>query len=254
MRARLYSHACEVQEDGAVVLTQTLPDGTPVDGAPTVVKFENFVERYGQAKKVELFKGWPEKRPSENPHYRDAATKGLLQMSLAIAGRNNPSANLRVQEKPVRGVFVQSAYPARKLVLVPETMRILKVADGKEPPSQGYECRVVAEEGAESSGDKWFLQPQLSETFAVPAWAVRTSDDPKQATVEVGTKRIKLSATAGTTVEDTTVDLPILVNPKGLKVGQELVLHAQATKQPTRKTAKREMILDQKMQKLQKTQ
>ena len=249
----MYPRAGEVYEDGAVVLTQTLPDGTPVDGKPTVVEFDNFVERYGQAKKVELFKGWPEKRPSENPHYCDAATKGLLQLSLAIAGRSCPSASLRVQDKPARGVFVESAYPARKLVLVPETMRIQKVDADRDAPPQGHECRIVAEDGAESSGARWFLLPQLSDTFAAPAWAVRTSGDPKQAIVEVGNKKIKLTMAVGTSQEITTVELPVLVNPKGLKVGQELVLHAQSANKPTRKTAKREMVLEEKNGKAGKT-
>lgn len=243
-----------------MVLTKTLPDGTTVDGAPTVVSFDDFVERYGQAKKIEIFKGWPENRPSENQHYRDAGTRGLLQAGLAMAGRNCPSASLRVQDKPVRGVFVESAYQARKLVLVPETTRLLKVDADRDPPTQGFECRIGAEDAAESSEAKWFLLPQLSDAFAVPAWAVRTSEDPKQATVEVGYKRVKVTMAVGTSQETTTVDVPVLVNPKGLKAGQELVLHAQAASKPTRKTAKREVVLGDakgtagKAQKMQKVE
>ena len=79
------------------------------------------------------------------------------------------------------------------------------------------------------------LQSMFSETFAVPAWAIRHTDNEDDANMAVQLQSVKISMTTGkVTGKDAGKDaveiyIPVLVNKKAVKSKQELLLYKEQT-------------------------
>lgn len=228
----------QVHSDGCVVLRGT-EHGVP-DASTTQWTFDEFLAGHSMAKApVELFEGWPKHRPSSAPQYVEAVAKAQILASLAAMGGSVPMPQLRIQAKPMRSVFATIGYATGKLVLVPETSRI-----GAGAESGGLQAKIEEEPTIDGSSSTvvYHLLPMISPKFACPAWAVRTTDTPADANMEVTMKRMKLSVGFSQKSNSSIgAEIPVLVNSCPIKPDQELLIYRAPVAKT--KTLKRDLSL-----------
>ena len=113
--------------------------------------------------------------------------------------KNCDAPELTIVNKPSRTVLAKMPRNVGKLVLVPETTSSKVVFDD----------RVGALKGKVGATNFWLL-PNFTDSFFVPAWAVRGSAE--QADVNVGHCARKVTLEVGT--ESVVVHVPVLVYTK----------------------------------------
>ena len=236
--------ARKVQENGCVLLTDNATSGATVVERPArAVEFDTFLQDYTATKEnVEKYEGWPDNRPSTNKQYLDAIAKAQVLTCLSMVGRIAPQPKVRMQQKPMRAVFADANYAAGKLVLVPETTRVTVAAPGSSVPHGCHVCSIDAEdEDRRMSASTVYLTQMTNKDFAVPAWALRTTDDEEEATMVVTRRKVKTTFTCEKPRETTTVEIPVMTNSSAVTAGDELVLFAKPP--PKQKVLKRDVAL-----------
>ena len=135
---------------------------------------------------------------------------------------------MRVQLKPARTVFAEEAFSMQKLILVPETTKTS--ADGSK---SCFQCEVHVTGGGTS---KIALLPNFGPTFVALAWAVRSTDNPEHANVDIVKKSVSIAISIGKSSETRLhVTVPYFTNVKRLQPHDELLYY----KQPETKSTKR---------------
>ena len=220
-----------------VVLRAVLPDGQ--SGKQENVDYDRFGTDYRKTSaKVEVMADWADRIPLKQAAYQETSAKAYITIAM-LHYSGESSSGLRINTKPVRSVFAEEAFAANKLCLVPHTNRIAGANVAGQAPVGGLEC-LVAPHGRQEKR-KFYAMPTFGESFVAAAWAVRTTVDQEHANVTVVKKQVSVSV-AGKGQPDSTVDvsLPILTNPKRIKVGEELLIYAPpaAKKEPQKQAIK----------------
>ena len=177
---------------------------------------------------------WPDHVPCKTSTYSDAMAKAYVQVALAQVGAMHDQPDVRIQAKPAKAVFVNHAFAVGKLVLVPETVRItIAENDGKPLPIGALLCTVP-----EDICDKRVcLVPMFSDTFVVPAWAVRPTGEQAKVNMEVNIKVVNVSCnTINRSASSVAIGVPVLINSKKINAKDEVLLYrpAAAKAQPKR--------------------
>ena len=150
---------------------------------PTKVNIKVFLKEYTLQDESGLeveHPGWPSKRPEECKAYRDNAYRAMITTALACVKmactERESLPKLRILMKPSRSVKTTDAYAKGQLVLVPDTSRIVSMEEGAQ---QGLAARISKSDGSATIVEMT-LMPMFSDVFVCPAWAVKTTTDPKK--------------------------------------------------------------------------
>ena len=185
---------------------------------------------------TEVLENWQAQALITNPSYKESIAKAHLLSALGILSEQAGLPPVKIQVKPSRGVFLQSALTkakGAKLNLVPDTQRIVMVKKGAEAPMGGVKCSVSSAVDVEV-----YLMPLVSSTSIVPFWHCRQSENPADATMVYTNKKVMFQGVCGETTVETEVIVPVLQNTTALKAGAELVVHRPPVA-AARSTAKR---------------
>ena len=140
--------------------------------------------------------------------------------------------------KPYRGVFAEMAYGKGKLELVPETSKISLL---ESPTDVVFVCSVLDE----LTHLKPVLLSIFSDTFCVPAWAVRHTDDASKGNMGIQMHSVKMTvepkpkSKGGSRVVE--IMIPVMVNTAAVKENDELLFYKPAVVKPAAKQSKRHM-------------
>ena len=188
------------------------------------VAYADFVEQWKMNKSpTEVLENWQAQALTANPSYQESIAKAHLLSALGLLSVQAGLPQVKVQIKPSRGVFLQSALTkgkSAKLNLVPETQRIVMVKKGVEGPVGGVKCSVSSAVDVDA-----YLMPLVSSTSIVPFWHCRQSENPADATMALIHKKVILVGVCGDTRVETEVTVPVLQNGVALKAGAELVVY-----------------------------
>lgn len=223
-----------IEDDGKVVLSAIGLDGEA--GEPQTVPFDDFAANYTPTmSNVEVMSDWKERRPSSNRAHNDYVAKALVTLGLRQLAQSAVGEDLlRVHTKPSRSVSVSGAVGKGKLVTVAETMKMQVVR-----PAEVVEGSLVVNLPSEFGGKVVVLLPHFASDFAVPAWAIKSTDVQDDANVEFVFKPVTIDVGGGkgqgkgrSSVE---LRLPVLTNTKALTKDTELFVYRASTKRPALK-------------------
>lgn len=216
---------CEIVEFGSDgdVTVRNLSDTAET----MTIDYQTFTSQFRlTSATIEVMSTWQDRAPAKQSVYAEARNKAYVLSALAHLGSTS-TTELKIQLKPTRGVFADCNFANGKLCVVPET---LKMVTSPASAQNGLEC-VITLSGIKSS--VWLL-PSFSETFASPAWAVRSVSDTSEANVAVSKKTVAIDV-GGCKVS---VQVPVLTNTKKIRSGDELLIY----KEPSVKAAKRHLL------------
>ena len=207
-----------MDEDGTVSL---LASGG--DKALIVVAYDVFLESYQIVRSVPVavLEDWVSKRPLRQAPFQDVMAKAYVQIALAGLASELPVPKVRIQLKPTRAVFMEASCGIGKLVLWPDTNKIMLLSSSKQAPPGSLACTMPPELCANIA----YLVLAFSESFAVPAWALRRTEDEQQANVRVITKNTSVVVTQGKISKAVDIGIPVMTNYKILKKDDELMLY-----------------------------
>ena len=190
----------------------------PIDGQGQSLRiaYSEFIEKYQKASQsVENVANWTDRRLSASMAAKEQAAKAMVVVALERLSEEAPP-KLRIQWKPMRGVFSEAAVGIGKLVLVPETT---KIAITTVPTGGGLPATTPIDLG----GKQVVLQPIVHLETVVPAWIMRVVDDPDVATMHIVDRTVAVSMTCRRKSNDPIeVVVPVFVNRLAVKVGEEL--------------------------------
>ena len=209
----------------------------------TKVGYNELIENFAISKAAaEFFIDWTNHRPSNIDCNIEHVAKLSVQLAVHHLANITPVPVVKLQTKPSKSVYSDIAHQPGKLVLVPETTRITCQSGSAQPPNGGLQCEVP--EHMKTNGQTYWLMPQYSEKYAVPAWIVRTTEDDSAANIEVQQRQIYVSASSskgagskGKGNQSSCFTIPVLTNSKAVKKGDELFIYKEP--QPKAKVAKR---------------
>ena len=209
--------------------------------------YADFLDGYTLSQKaIEMLDNWADVVPSSTAPYKESLVKSYLAVALASLPRALGTPKLRVQLKPHKAVFCESNYAIGKLALVPESSRIMAVPETSDPPGSGLLCKTDDFD----LGKSFYVMPQFASNFASVAWAIRAVDEATEANMRVQYKvssvcvaqKPKSSSSKHNPDSSVTVELPVLVNHKAIKIGDELLVYRESM--PKKPTSKRGLALD----------
>ena len=189
---------------------------------PHVIKFADFASNFTlTVHSIETLDAWQDKVPAKSGQYADLLARGYIQVAMAMVGSASGSPNIKIQTKPARAVFAQQATVSGKLVCVPETMKVLVAEDASKPlPTGALACTVPAN----VCGNRVYLLPTFSDKFAVPAWAIRSTENEDDANMEIQTKTVKITSAINKALTAVSIGVPVLVNKRRLAADDELLI------------------------------
>ena len=144
--------------------------------------------------------------------------------------QDSRSPEVKVVEKPSKGVWALKDYGKDKLVMVPFTSNIVVYAASMKAPPNSVELATI------DGTHKVYALPKASGTktsHVVPYWYVRTTSHTDEANtmvsdnIKVCTQYTFQGQLAGNMSSEKI--LPILVNHKAIKKGEEVVVWRPAT-------------------------
>jgi hypothetical protein len=202
--------------------------------AVTEVSCDEFMNTFRITnEKFQMFEGWSDQAPSKQWFYKEHTDRAIIAVALQSMAHGVATPKLRIMLKPSKSVFADDSYTVGKLVLVPETTKVI------------FDDRASnAMKGSIAGSAIFQLLPNFSETFAVPAWIVKSTDDPDVANMKIATRKVAVS-TAGDAIEVSFpkhVNIPVMTNSKKLKAGDELFVFREAPEKVAT-TAKRPLNL-----------
>ena len=202
--------------------------------AVTEVSCDEFMNTFRITnEKFQMFEGWSDQAPSKQWFYKEHTDRAIIAVALQSMAHGVATPKLRIMLKPSKSVFADDSYTVGKLVLVPETTKVI------------FDDRASnAMKGSIAGSAMFQLLPNFSETFAVPAWIVKSTDDPDVANMKIATRKVAVS-TAGDAIEVSFpkhVNIPVMTNSKKLKAGDELFVFREAPEKVAT-TAKRPLNL-----------
>ena len=227
------SRIISIEQDGTVVLASIGIDGTA--GEPRTVTYNEFAGNYTPtASNVEVMSEWQAKRPSTHHAHADYVAKALVTLGLQELAKSSVGEDLlRVHVKPSRSVSVSGPVGKGKLLTVPQTMK-MQVARPTEVPEGSVTVKLPSE-----FGDKVVvLLPHFAADFAVPAWAVKSTDVQDEANVEFVFKVVTIDVGVqgkgkGRDRSGFELRLPVMTNTKALAANTELLVYRAAAKKNT---------------------
>jgi hypothetical protein len=180
------------------------------EGQTKTVDYVTFKDNYKQrgastTAANEFIPDWEKFRPMKMQN--EVLMKAQIVIAIASMAQDD-CTDLKIQVKPMKSVYVTKDIAARKLILTPESSRIMF-----ETHRDGLNGRVGSQQ--------YRLLPQFSVSkHVVAAWAVREADDNHGANMIVQYKKVMVQA-GEVTIE---VVVPFLLNTKKLHGGDELFL------------------------------
>lgn len=219
-----------IDDEGQVTLQAIDAQGQP--GAAIVVEYSKFGSAYQKTSHtVEVLADWTERRWSTSLSAKEQVAKSMVALAVARLSEE-PLPKLRIQAKPMRSVFAEAAVGVGKLVLVPETT---KIGTSVVVPAGGLSVASPIDLG----GKHIVLMPPSLQEAIVPAWMLRTVDDPEAANMHIGSRTVSVATLfRRKSSEPIDIVMPALVNRMAVKVGDELTLFREP---PAKKAAKRQV-------------
>ena len=204
--------------DGSIIMK--FPNSKTGKVNERTVSYDDWLSSYKLASDPAEFMDWQAVAPTKSTVYQGVIVKANIQIALDSLSQKSGVPKVRVQVKPSRAVFADAAFTPQKLALVPETQRIVAIVGKEDPPTGALKCNFDVGDGA-----TYYLCPMFSDKFGCPAWAVRVTDQKKDANLEVSyqTMKIVVSSSGGSkTAMD--IELPIITNSVQVRKNDELVL------------------------------
>ena len=201
-----------VQDDGTVDLI-----GMQDPAMKLAVGRDDFLRHYRRKNNVsfENFDGWADYIPARQFVYTDAVSRAYVLIAMAHTATNVDAPDLKVVISPVKGVFSKAGYSVNKLILIPESTKVI-LGEGQVDGSLMT---------GTIDGKGFCLAPtSCTKSFAVPAWVVRGATEEQLANMHVVLRKVQVA------VNDTYVDvrIPVLANHRKINAGDELVMHKPA--------------------------
>ena len=248
---------------GDFVSLEKLPTGSAA--LPVVVKVAEFLQQWLRAEvreMVESHPGWPKSRSSQTAPGRTLRAKGSIFAALGCMSElldeiTDVESQVAVHVKPMRRVVAVGHKAVAELHLVPETTNVKAMSDEDYAATSPEDAANMIEVTLEPKcvGYRFFLVGVTGAENMAPAWCVRTTQTPDEATCrwtdvqiqmlmgldfletefQPALKKRRLVTKAKATakkapkkVEDSVVDvritIPMLINTVPIQSGGELLL------------------------------
>ena len=179
---------------------------------------------------------WPAKRAEETPELANLVFKSKVIVAVeALAGRYT-LPNIRIQEKPTKGVFATDVCAKESVTLIPISRKVIVYSEAIKVPDT-----------AAKFTDTVAALPDSTKDFVVPYWHVGTTPLADKATAGIVHKLISVQAYMAPKMASSTcskISVPCIVNTKRLCIGDELLLFKPAA-EPARKVAKRHIAISE---------
>ena len=198
----------------------------------TSVELKTFMANWSTYEEVNI--------PTTEPHV--AAThhglqaivaKANIYLAMNMVSTSIGAAEVRLQSKPSKRVFAEKNFKMHECVLVAESTNIFVPTKGSTPPAAAVEVPDVR--SSQEPDAKFYLSPP-SMTPGAPAdapsaaslhsafWCVRHGAD-ADVNMERSFRKVSISIKGETSrASKVDVSIPVLVNKKPLKIGDELVV------------------------------
>jgi hypothetical protein len=201
-----------INDDGSSGCRRVMPNGD--DGKDlTIISMNDMVKNYRHAKKrIEMYSDYPEISARNSDDFtindmKSAIVIGLRRLSLS---KDYKKVDFRVQKYPTSRVFSLTNVPKGELRIVPLTLKVTSVTDGKDGT---YTQALVGNE-------KFQLGRCVTDTTLSEFFVVREVHEVKLANAKLQTFTEK--------VENMTVKIPCLVNTQDIAKDTEIVLYKPA--------------------------
>ena len=187
------------------------------------VAYDDFVKGYSSTNaKIEIIDNWEAKCISTAcESYTEGLAKSYIRLAVRALAADVGEPKVRVQLKPYKGVFVESAFAKDKLILIPETSKVIVA---KEAPTNGLKI----ESPIDLADKSIFLTPTFNvKETVVPSWLVRAVNNEKDANIGISKKSVSITIVVGAKKTERKVDIkvPVLVNTVALKAQDELFIY-----------------------------
>jgi hypothetical protein len=142
--------------------------------------------------------------------------------------------DLRIRDKPSKGVFANMDFKAKSLLIYPLTLRILALSPGELHPKNGFEVHQQ-----HLSDYRFFVMPYYSKDSVSAFWYVTTTTEMDNANVFL---KYKTLAADGTNGELFSMRVPYFVNANPIGVSEEVVAYLPWTEEE-KPRAKRQLLV-----------
>lgn len=194
-----------------------------VSEVPQKVKFETFYQSFIVTKGVKLA-DYPQEGPLNNSEWAMHEHRAKIALAIAIVSRHYGDADVMCRVGPTRAAVARRDFKAGDCVLVPTTNRCSFKAEFQE---SAFVCHG-------SFGESLSCALQPTTTMPCPAWFMQSSPDKGKANMR--TDKVKVSASLTPFLgkggaeskqmrETSMIEVPIFVNKKKVKEGDELIYH-----------------------------
>ena len=246
---------------GDFVSLEKLPTGSAA--LPVSVKVGEFLQLWLRAETREMVEshlGWPKSRSSQTAAGRTLRAKGSIFAALGCISElldevTNVEGQVAVHVKPMRRVIAVGNKAVAEVHLVPETTNVKAMSDADyaatspedaanmlevtlEPPCEGFRFFLVGVTGAENMAPAWCVRNTQTPDEATCRWTdvqiqMLMGLDFQEAEFQPVLKRRRLVTKASpdakkAPVEDCVVDvrvtIPVLINNVPIQSGGELLL------------------------------
>ena len=213
-----------ISETGSVKMTTIDANGNKA--AEIEVAYKDFAAYQLTNKTIETLAEWEKISYAKSATFAESSAKSLITIAFEAANEN--VSRIRVQTKPAKAIFSESAVAAGKLALIPLTPKIVVT---KTVVPGGLEINSPFDIGDK----KIYLQAYTNEKEVVPYWFARIVDDEKEATMVEKTRIVEIKrGVSKKEAETVSVAIPVMINKKAIKAGEELTVY----RAPIEKTQK----------------
>lgn len=209
--------------DGSVDLAAI--DASGKVGDSTVIEHKSFIGRYELSNEtIEIVTNWQERRLSSTIAQKELLTKSSIQCALSFLVEEIESTKFRVVAKPKRGVFSEVKVAQSRIVLVPDTSKVIIVEPSATAPPLAVSVNTTIDIGKK----KVALLPSTAMSAIAPFWWVRVVDSPEAANMALTNRSVTIAVQAGKkNSEKIVVEVPVLVNSSPVDVDDELTVYRQ---------------------------
>ena len=220
-----------IDADGNVTLAQLDCEGKHDTDTTkhVVVEFNNFLRSYKTvSSKNALLVGWPSIQPKLCTDFKNVNCKAMIQSALYALEMLTRTPSVRIQTHPALAVFSNDEATLGTMKLVPSTLAISVELDAKKPlPAKTIIATMSGNE------HRYILTRTASKTFANPFWNCLTVTDDKSTAhnfelVDTTVQCHSPAVNNKRAYPPTFVTIPVAVNIKEIKIGDELVILKRA--------------------------
>jgi hypothetical protein len=176
---------------------------------------------------------------SQHPQFQLVSAKAAVHVAMHLLVQAVGKPSVRIQAKPTKTVFADTAFKPATCVLVPESMNISTVMSGSAPPAAG-----IAVETDADTDVKFFASPSplimddAKQPLTSPFWAVKTTAEPSEANMQLIQMSTKTTGKIdGKPALNREIKFWVLSNHKALKKGDELIVYKADSKGDSSKSA-----------------